>query len=168
MKIFNKTAPKGIVSIGNKPNKIVLHHYAGYLTPDDLISFHTEKRGFDWAGYHYSIYENGKVYQFRKHEEVGAHERKANKSSIGIALAGHYSLKTPTKAQIVALRGLITELRKLYPGMEITAHRDYKSTECPGKLISDSWIKDISSTKCDMAIHSVFELVSELMKRLKR
>jgi hypothetical protein len=171
MDIIDKTSPKGTVTTGNNPEVIVLHHYAGKLSPDELIAFHTEKRGFDWAGYHYAIYEDGSVYQFRRHSEVGAHEKTTNKKSIGIALAGNYSLGIPSEAQIGSLRALVAQLRELYPIGDVKPHRAFKSTECPGLNITDKWIKENFNSeifeKCSLSNFTTVQIVTELIKRLK-
>lgn len=129
-------SPDGIVgaktwaAIGVKPHirtidKIILHCTA---TPEGR-DFSVEQirqwhlaRGFSDIGYHYVVSRDGSVHRGRPEEVAGAHCTGQNTCSIGVSYVGGCAAdgKTPkdtrTPAQKAALRNLVAELQKKYPG----------------------------------------------------
>lgn len=145
-----------------KKKFIVLHHS---LTRRDITTFtavnnyHKQKWNFKSAlgyyiGYHYFIDCQGKVYQGRKDEEVGAHcqEARKNFNSLGICLAGNFDIELPSQAQEKSLKTLITDLMAKHkiPGANLKFHRDYAPYKtCPGKNIKDDFYeKIVGGTYC--------------------
>lgn len=142
--------------MANKPKHIILHHS---ITPRDLNKDITENsfnnshkarefpasffKGNTWyIGYHYVIYGDGEIRQYRDHNEPGAHckEDGMNYKSIGICLVGDFDNETPSKAQIGSLRGLVNELRDtLSISVEnIAPHRKYATYKsCYGTSLPD-------------------------------
>ena len=102
----------------------------------DIDRWH-KSRGWQCIGYHYVIYQDGSVHTGRPVEQIGAHCAGHNANSIGICYIGGLSSdnKTPkdtrTPAQIKALRDLVGELKKKYPGATVHGHNEFAAKACP-------------------------------------
>ena len=101
-----------------------------------LIRWHEEKFGF--TGYHYYITRDGKIYQTRHENLVGAHAKGYNRHSLGICYEGGLdeqgkSADTRTPMQKQALLTLLHRLKKEHPDAEILGHRDLPNVhkDCP-------------------------------------
>lgn len=103
---------------------------------NEIHSWHKE-RGWKGCGYHYVIKRDGEVQKGRSVEEIGAHTKGFNVTSIGICLVGGVDEKgkakdTKTKLQEESLKALLKELLLKYKGAEVLGHRDLdKAKECP-------------------------------------
>ncbi|PHN06163.1 peptidoglycan recognition protein family protein [Flavilitoribacter nigricans] len=123
---------------------IVVHHTAGPVTqtPADIARYHTGPgnhicaEGCPGISYHFLIDRAGLVYQVNDLEAVSFHVSGANTRSVGICLIGNYSQIEPTATQLRRLRQTIRLVeRKAGRQLNLTAHRDYKATDCPGDNI---------------------------------
>lgn len=122
---------------------IVVHHTAGPVTqtPFDIADYHTGANHICDAGcpgiaYHFLMDRSGMVYQVNDLETVSYHVSGANTKSVGISLIGNYSEIQPTRTQRKRLKQIIRHVeREVGQKLALTAHRDYKNTECPGKNI---------------------------------
>lgn len=133
----------------NRPNRIIIHHTADPSTGAqiDKINSDHKRRGFPrsslgwYGGYHYLIEHDGIVRQFRLEREIGAHDANENVNSIGIALAGNFSVGLPTREQEAELAALLDRLVLEYaiPIARIEPHRYGDKTECPGLRLPDNW-----------------------------
>jgi N-acetyl-anhydromuramyl-L-alanine amidase AmpD len=127
-----------------------LHHTASESGSVDSIhdehSKRKDKDGNKWLGigYHFVIGNgsgmgDGEIEPtFRWREQLhGAHAGVAeyNQKGIGIVLIGHFGKSPPTNAQTVAVKRLVSVLKREYGivGDRIVGHGDVKTTECPGK-----------------------------------
>lgn len=121
-------------------NRIIVHCSA---TPEgkdfhasDIDKWH-RNRGFNCIGYHYVVTLDGKVEQGRPEDKVGAHASGYNSHSIGVCYIGGVETdgKTPkdtrTDAQKEALKDLIAELKKKYPGAVVHGHNEVANKACP-------------------------------------
>ena len=105
-------------------------------TVADIDRWH-KARGWRGIGYHYVIYRDGSVHPGRPVEQIGAHCTGRNANSIGICYIGGLAAdnKTPkdtrTPAQIQALRDLVGELKKKYPGARVHGHNEFAAKSCP-------------------------------------
>lgn len=123
-----------------KINSIIIHCSATAEGKDytvaDIDRWH-KSRGWQCIGYHYVIYQDGSVHTGRPVEQIGAHCAGHNANSIGICYIGGLSSdnKTPkdtrTPAQIKALRDLVGELKKKYPGATVHGHNEFAAKACP-------------------------------------
>lgn len=105
------------------------------VTVEDIDSWHRE-RGFDRIGYHYVIYRDGSVHVGRFENEVGAHCKGYNSSSIGTCLIGR---ETFTEKQFSALKKLHAELQERYPGIAHFGHRDFDPNKtCPNFNVNEA------------------------------
>jgi len=133
----------------NKPNKIIWHHTGDPSTAPqaEKINESHESRGFPqstlgfYGGYHYLIEHDGTLVQYRNEAEYGAHDAGENVDSLGIGLAGNFSVTLPTFAQQTAFAALLSVLCQKYriPLAGIEPHRKGDTTECPGKMLKDGW-----------------------------
>lgn len=143
----------------NTPKNIIVHHS---VTPRDLDNDQTEasiernhKERFNfpsrrgkYTGYHYMIFGDGEVRQYKDHDEVGAHckEQTMNFKSIGICLIGDFGEgegrldEMPSDAQIASLRDLCEKLQEEYkiPDSQIYPHRKFATyKDCWGSNLPD-------------------------------
>ena len=94
-------------------------------------------QGWDCIGYHYVVKLDGTVESGRDIEKVGAHCKGHNAHSIGICYIGGVAAdgKTPkdtrTPQQKAALRLLVDNLKRVYPGSKVYGHRDFAKKACP-------------------------------------
>ena len=143
----------------NKPQNIIVHHS---LSPKDQTTIKSEasfekthkERGFPksslgWhIGYHWIIYSDGEIRQYRKENEEGAHtkEQGMNFKSIGICMEGNFDAEDPNKEQAESLEKLILALCKTHniPLTNIYPHRKFATYKsCYGSRLSDDWIKNL-------------------------
>ena len=123
-----------------KITKIIIHCSA---TPEgcdytvaDIDRWH-KSRGWQCIGYHYVIYRDGSVHTGRPVAQIGAHCTGHNANSIGVCYIGGCAAdgKTPkdtrTPQQREALRRLVADLQKQYPGATVHGHREFAAKACP-------------------------------------
>jgi len=122
-------------------NAIIIH--MAYTTPSmdigvaEIDQWHRQ-RGWSGIGYHLVIRRDGTVENGRPLDQEGAHTKGANADSIGICLVGgkHPSKDAAevnfTSAQWRALDRVCRDLLLDYPGAQISGHRDWAATHCPG------------------------------------
>ena len=133
-----------------KIDLIVLHCSATRetqeYTPEQLERDH-KARGFVRAGYNYYIRRSGEIVPMRPIEQVPAHVRGHNRSSIGICYEGGldergYPPDTRTDFQKHSLRVLVMLLLRDYPGSRLCGHRDLSpDLDCNGEIEPEEWIK---------------------------
>ena len=132
-------------------NSIVIHHTA--TTRGNVESIHEahlkrkDSKGNHWLGigYHFVI-GNGNGMRdgaieptFRWRQQLhGAHagDNEHNQHGIGIALVGNFEKRSPTAAQLSAIKRLVGTLKGVYgiSGKKIIGHSEIKATACPGKF----------------------------------
>jgi len=105
------------------------------------------KRGFNGIGYHYYILKSGKVINTRPLSRIGAHAKGHNRTSIGICYEGGLDKDgkpkdTRTPEQRIALRQLVSELQKRFPGCKVCGHRDLSPDQKRNGMIEPyEWTK---------------------------
>lgn len=116
---------------------LVLHHTAGPSSqPPEVIRAHHESvRRWPHIGYHYLIYEDGRVYKTLPNSAIPICVRQYNPVSICVALVGDFTKEGwPRDAKgWEALAQLRDRLRRAYPRAQLVLHRDLTPTECPGR-----------------------------------
>ena len=137
--------------MARKINEIIVHCTATAEGKDfkvsDIDKWHRAK-GWDGIGYHQVVYLDGSVHPGRPMDKVGAHCLGHNQNSIGVVYVGGVASdgKTPkdtrTPEQKAALRKLLTDLKRKYPGATIHGHRDFAAKACPS-FDATSEYKDI-------------------------
>ena len=123
-----------------KINEIIVHCSATAegrdYTVSDIDRWH-KSRGWQCIGYHYVIYRDGSVHTGRPVAQIGAHCTGHNANSIGVCYIGGCAAdgKTPkdtrTPQQREALRRLVADLQKQYPGATVHGHREFAAKACP-------------------------------------
>ena len=149
-----------------QPNYIIVHHS---VTPRDLGVDQTENsiqnnhksRGFPKSslgsniGYHYIIYGDGTVKQYRLDNEIGAHtkEQGMNLKSLGVCLIGDFDKELPSESQINSLKTLLSKKCELFKIIKenIHPHRKYAGYKsCYGANLSDDWASKLLTSNNDM------------------
>lgn len=125
----------GTLSVRKATNKILTHHAAWKSC--GVMKIHKAHQSNGWAGigYHFLVRKNGKIYEGRPINTVGAHCTGENSDSIGICFEGDFTTDTMTNKQLKAGQELIAYLVKLY-GLsmsDVYRHKDFMATACPGK-----------------------------------
>ncbi|OGE77908.1 MAG: hypothetical protein A2751_02585 [Candidatus Doudnabacteria bacterium RIFCSPHIGHO2_01_FULL_46_14] len=141
------------------PHFLIVHHS---FTPKDLPANQAENsfnnthknRGFPvssmgwYVGYHYVIYGNGELRQYRGDKEIGAHckEQSMNFQSLGICLSGNFDTEIPNPLQTETLRTLLQQKSAEWgiASANIYPHRKfapYKS--CYGTKLADDWARNL-------------------------
>ena len=120
-------------------NLIVVHCSATRCDrpfPVTALRCHADRFGF--TGYHYYITRNGRTYQTRHEQLIGAHAKGYNEHSLGVCYEGGLNKQgkpadTRTKAQKQALLKLLRRLKKEHPQAQILGHRDLPDVKkaCP-------------------------------------
>lgn len=133
--------------------KLIVHHTGGRLgrldSPGLIKLRHKYLRGFDNIGYHYVIgagmlTEDGRVYEGRDVELVGAHTKGSNSDSIGVVLIGNLNKSFPTEKQVKSLTELLAENCKKYDILpsSIYGHNEVSNeTDCPGEYLSMDYVR---------------------------
>ena len=129
---------------------IVIHHTASPDRPDlDLVAirrYHVRDRLYRDVGYHWMVECVGDHFiatMARPSFERGAHERKANRTHLGVALVGNFEQHEVPLAQLEECARLCASLCAMneFGPEDITQHRDWKSTACPGELFPIETLK---------------------------
>ena len=127
---------------------IIVHHSALPLSdgPREIQQMHFEFKGYADIAYQFLIDETGQIYEGRSLTVRGAHTGGHNTGTVGIVLLGNFMIDEPTKAQLVALRGLSACLVDAYTITHIAGHRDFQPeiTECPGDNL-EALLPDLAS-----------------------
>lgn len=98
--------------------------------------------GWDGIGYHKVILRSGKIENGRPEYWVGAHVKGKNESSLGVCLIGRDKF---TENQLLSLKKVLINWKKLYPKSEITGHCNTVDTKktCPNFDVI-SWSKKLN------------------------
>ncbi|XP_053407391.1 peptidoglycan-recognition protein SC2-like isoform X2 [Mercenaria mercenaria] len=110
-----------------------------------IQNFHMDDRGWDDIAYNYLIGEDGRVYEGRAWDRIGAHTLKWNDVAVAFSFMGNYCSKLPNDKALHALKAMLAlgvKNGKITPDYKLYGHRNVGETECPGdklhELIS-SW-----------------------------
>lgn len=103
---------------------------------------HQLNNGWADLGYQFVIDADGRLWEGRGLDYVGAHAgrrggRNNNLENIGISLMGNFEHASPTQAALRTLSSTLDSFRTRY-GIARTAvygHREFKNTACPGDVL---------------------------------
>tara|TARA_R100000951_G_scaffold81959_1_gene69642 strand:- start:789 stop:1202 length:414 start_codon:yes stop_codon:yes gene_type:complete len=133
-------------------NKLIIHCSATRECDDSVnasvIDRWHKARGWKGCGYHFIVLIDGTIETGRMINEVGAHVRGMNKSSIGICYIGGLdrdaktSKDTRTPQQKESLLLLIKTLNKIYPEATLHGHNEFSNKACPSFDVQSQY-KDI-------------------------
>ena len=136
---------------------IIIHCSATPETMDigakDIDRWHRQ-RGWRKIGYHYVIRRNGDIEQGRELDEIGAHCRGLNATSVGVCLVGGVDSEGEpesnfTDNQWASLEECINDLLLPYSHAEVCGHNKYSSKACPSFDV-DEWWKEKTANSCSM------------------
>jgi N-acetyl-anhydromuramyl-L-alanine amidase AmpD len=120
-------------------NRVVLHHSAvpASVGAARIAKYQVERKGWPGVGFHYFIYDDGRIEQTQPLVAITNHAGDANPTSVGICLAGNFTDHPPTESQMLSTGQLIAWLLQELdlPIEAIHSHKDYSATACPG----DQW-----------------------------
>lgn len=114
---------------------IIVHCSASDVEAHDNISvikkWHVEENGWKDVGYHYFIKSNGDLQYGRPIQEVGAHCKGNNLTSIGVCLHGKTVFK---REQFITLADLVAHLFQVFNINDVKGHSYYDKNKpyCPG------------------------------------
>ena len=135
------------------PRKIILHHTVSGGSDDPpaevraIYYYHAVVRGWGDIGYNYLVDKYGNIYEGRAGGPgvVAGHTYGYNTGSVGIGNLGTYTATAPTAEMLAANTALIAWLgsaHAIHPdstsvfnglvGPNVTGHRHYAPTQCPG------------------------------------
>jgi len=142
-----------------QPTRVTIHHSAPArkytrTKVDDVGKTiraiqrdHQENRGWADIGYHYVIDPEGRLWEGRSNEFIGAHagSGRLNQKNLGIVLLGNFEIQKPTDAQFELLRDLVKFLRdelgiaadEIHTHNAIRTSAGLGGTKCPGKHLSE-------------------------------
>lgn len=136
--------PKGRTPLNTPVPYIILHHTDWDECFDfdtcaammrKIQDFHQQGRGWNDIGYNFCVGEDGRVYEGRGWDTVGAHAPWYNFHSIGICMMGNFDKKVPNRESINAVFSLIkctVEKAKVMSNYTLYGHRQVRDTTCPG------------------------------------
>ena len=133
----------------HRPNRLTIHHT---VTPNNdsmsmparmrqIQAFHIDSRGWCDVGYHFLIGQDGKVYQGRMENVLGAHAANDNSNNVGISFIGTYTSTAPSSAVLDAGARIIKAMGRTYgitlDRTRIKGHRQVGTTDtsCPGDAL---------------------------------
>jgi hypothetical protein len=129
----------------------VLHHTAGMgfegpASMRALQAFHQDGRGWCDVGYHFVIGADGRVYEGRPTDVLGAHVGGGNEGRLGIALAGCFDASCPAPGE--PSEAAWEALGRLWAELELEgawAHASLAPTVCPGDGLMLRWEEEALS-----------------------
>ncbi|CAN7937003.1 unnamed protein product, partial [Ixodes hexagonus] len=139
--------PSKNVEYHNVPNGVAYvfyHHTEGdecfsFSTCAAIIRmwqrFHQFYRGWDDISYSFLIGGDGRVYEGRGWDRIGAHTLGYNNQSLAFAFIGDFSNHIPNRRMLIAAQRLIgcgIALGKIRPDYTLHGHRDANCRQCPG------------------------------------
>tara|TARA_B100001059_G_C17766433_1_gene545866 strand:+ start:821 stop:1255 length:435 start_codon:yes stop_codon:yes gene_type:complete len=122
-------------------NKIIIHCSATKPSMDtdatDIDRWHRE-RGWLKIGYHFVIKRDGTIEEGRNVDEVGAHAKGHNSTSVSVCMIGGVSEDDVQVAennfmdsQWTSLESVVDTLVHKYPDADVIGHNDISDKECP-------------------------------------
>lgn len=131
----------------SKTTRIILHHAAAIkCTAQDIHRWHLN-RGWAGIGYHFFVNKQGKIYEGRPENVVGAHAGNNNLDSIGVCFEGNFEKEQMTNEQIKSGKELVSYLKGKYNIIVVQKHKDVNATVCPGKNFPFNEISCVSAKK---------------------
>jgi len=142
--------PRAVSNISGSVNMTFVHHTAGtwqcedketcIAQVQDIQNLHMDKNGWDDIGYSFLIGEDGRVYEGRGWQVVGAHTFHYNAVAYGFCIIGNYMKRAPKPVALQTTQDIIdcgVQLGHITKKYELFGHRDGRCTECPGDVLYD-------------------------------
>lgn len=132
MNIINANLKFGVLTKRSSTKRIIVHHSAGHGTIESIHKLHSSY-GWGGIGYHFYVRQDGKIYQGRPIDKIGAHSAGSNYNSVGICFEGNFEVEQMSEAQKKAGREIVEYVKKQYGITQVQRHSDVCRTACPGK-----------------------------------
>nr|AHN82527.1 peptidoglycan recognition protein long [Sinohyriopsis cumingii] len=103
-----------------------------------IQNYHMDTKGWDDIGYSFLVGEDGRAYEARGWDRVGAHTYRWNDVAIAIAVLGNFNNVLPSEHALQAINSLITcGLRqgKIKQDYKLYGQRDATPTDSPGHML---------------------------------
>lgn len=100
-----------------------------------IQDLHMIEKGWSDIGYNFIIGEDGRVYEGRGWDRVGAHTRGYNSKSVSMTMIGDYRKRLPNEKALTALKNIIScgvDMGKVTNDYRLYGHRDASNTASPG------------------------------------
>ena len=94
-----------------------------------------DNRSWDDIGYNFLIGEDGRVYEARGWDRIGAHTYGWNDVAVAFSIMGNYKDRIPNDKALSALKNIINcglNKGKITHNYKMYGHRDVRPTKCPG------------------------------------
>lgn len=127
-------------------NKIIIHCSATRPSMDTdaatIDRWHRE-RGWLKIGYHFVIKRDGTIEEGRDVDEVGAHAKGHNSTSVSVCMIGGMSEDMTvsennfTEPQWESLGAVVDTLTQRYPNAEVIGHNEVSDKACPSFNVRD-------------------------------
>lgn len=135
-------------------NKIIVHCSATKPSMDtdaaDIDRWHRE-RGWLKIGYHFVIKRDGTIEEGRHVDEVGAHAKGYNSTSVSVCMIGGVTENDVEvgennfmDSQWSSLESVIDTLVNRYPDADVIGHNDVSDKECPSFNVGE-WYAEYRS-----------------------
>lgn len=137
--------PKGVDKFSGPIPFVIIHHSyepAACLTGAEcrnamlsMQKFHQQDRGWNDIGYTFAVGGDGRIYEGRGFNVVGAHAPRYNDKSVGICMIGDWRYELPSNDMIAAAQSLIeygVRNNIIASNYTLIGHRQVRPTECPG------------------------------------
>ncbi|XP_044753541.1 peptidoglycan-recognition protein 2-like [Coccinella septempunctata] len=101
----------------------------------NIQNFHLEEMEFHDIGYNFMVGGDGKIYEGAGWHKVGAHTRKYNRKSLGLAFIGNFTDDVPFEKQLKAAKDFLecgVELGELDENYKLLGARQVSETASPG------------------------------------
>ena len=122
---------------------LVVHHTGASpdVTPHEIAAEHVEAMGWPGIGYHYVVGIDGTLWRCQDLATVSHHARQFNPVSVGVALAGNFTMDEPGAAQLERCAALLASLLDELglPPEVIRGHGELVPTNCPGETFLGGW-----------------------------
>lgn len=142
---WNANPPREVDKFPGPIPFVIIHHSyepAACYTPADCVKamqamqqFHQQDRGWNDIGYSFAIGGDGRIYQGRGFNVVGAHAPRYNDKSVGVCMIGDWRVDLPPKNMMTALQTLLdygVQMNIIAGNYTMIGHRQTRPTECPG------------------------------------
>uniref|UniRef100_A0A182NQS9 Peptidoglycan-recognition protein n=1 Tax=Anopheles dirus TaxID=7168 RepID=A0A182NQS9_9DIPT len=143
--VWSAQPPKLIEHFAGPIPYVIIHHsyipaacYSGLqciAAMQSMQTMHQDVRQWNDIGYSFAVGGDGRVYQGRGFNVVGAHAPRYNNRSVGICLIGDWVSDLPPKNMLAATQTLIEYgVRNgiIARNYTLLGHRQVRTTECPG------------------------------------
>ncbi|KAL3892000.1 hypothetical protein ACJMK2_004240 [Sinanodonta woodiana] len=105
-----------------------------------IQNYHMDTKGWDDIGYSFLVGEDGRAYEARGWDRVGAHTYGWNDVAISIAVLGNFNKVLPSEYALQAINSLIQcgiRKGKLKQDYKLYGQRDATPTDSPGHMLYD-------------------------------